>query len=108
MAQPGAFRRGYIGSDLPSHDVGGPAWAVEPPLTQLLATGHDFWARLSPQLPLKDLFLDRLHHVMSPHYFFLSIIFVGPIAWVFAYLGVAAELGASVGMEKKEVVRLTE
>lgn len=109
MAQPGAFRRDHLADEeISPSDEAGPAWTEAPPLTQHLATGHDFWARLSPQLPLKGLLFQRLRFFTNSHFIFLAIVFAGPIAWVFAYLGVVAGLGAKVGLGSTQVVHLTE
>lgn len=110
MAQPGAFRRDYLAPTPPSNDdkLSGPAWAGAPPLTQLLATGHDFWARLSPPLPLREMLLERARLLSSPQFLFLVAVFVGPLAWVFSYLGVVAGMGAKLGMQNAQVVRLSE
>jgi len=109
MAQPGAFRREHLEDEaLTGSDISGPEWADELPLTPLLASGHDFWARLAPQVPLKELFVERLRLLTTPQFIFLAIVFMGPVAWVFAYLGVVAGLGTTVGMHAGETVRLTE
>jgi len=106
MAQPGAFRREHLEDEaLTGSDISGPEWADELTLTP---GRRDFWDQLAPQVPLKEVFVERLRLMTKPKFIFLAIVFIGPVAWVFAYLGVVAGLGTTVGMQAGETVRLTE
>merc|ERR1711865_560123 len=102
MAQPGAFRREHLEDEaLTGSDISGPEWADELTLTP---GRRDFWDQLAPQVPLKEVFVERLRLMTKPKFIFLAIVFIGPVAWVFAYLGVVAGLGTTVGMQAGETV----